>query len=415
MKYRHRVLAFLFALGIITYLDRICISVAGPRMQKELALTPELWGWILGAFTLGYSLFEIPSGMMGDRFGPRKALARIVIWWSAFTTITGTVSSFATLFATRLAFGAGEAGAFPNSTGAISRWFPRAERARGTGTMWMSSRIGGALAPLLVVPIQKAYGWRASFWCFGVLGLVWAAAWYWWFRDVPAEKPGVSAEELAEIGGGARVVHQPLPWRAALRNPNLWRLLAMYHTYCWGSHFYTSWMPTYLQKGRGFSESQMGVVSALPFIMGAITNGLGGLVSDRLSAKYGVSFGRRVCGCGGLFLAGLFLYATALSRDKWLGVVFLVLGYGSMDFMLASAWAVCLDIGHKYAGTVSGAMNSIGQLGSFCSSVAFGYMVHYFGNYDRPMLVLATMLLVSSAIFSMVDPRKVLTPDSSAT
>lgn len=408
MKVRHRVLALLFLLSIVTYLDRVCISVAGPRMQKELALDPKLWGWVLGAFTLGYSLFEAPTGILGDRFGTRKTLTRIVIWWSAFTTLTGLVSSFRALIVTRFLFGAGEAGAYPNSTSTIGRWFPRAERARATGTVWMASRVGGALAPLLVVPIQQAYGWRASFWCFGILGVIWAAVWYIWFRDFPREKRSVGEHELAEIGKGSAAHTAPLPWRTALRDPNVWRLFAMYHTYCWGSHFYLSWLPTYLQKGRGFTESQMGVLSALPFVMGAITNGLGGWTSDALSSRYGVRFGRRAAGFSGLLLSAVFLFATALTPNRAFAVVFLVLGYGSMDFMLASSWAACLDIGGRYAGALSGAMNSMGQLGSFLSSVAFGYLVVHFGNYDKPMLVLATMLVISAMLFLTVNAAKPL-------
>src|SRR5436190_22881271 len=123
MRYRHRVLSLLFLLSIITYLDRVCISVAGPRMQAELDLSPSEWGWVVGLFTLSYAAFEIPSGAMADRIGARKVLTRIVAWWSVFTSLTGAVSSFFLLLLVRFAFGAGEAGAYPSSSSAISRWF----------------------------------------------------------------------------------------------------------------------------------------------------------------------------------------------------------------------------------------------------------------------------------------------------
>ncbi|MGH9666735.1 MAG: MFS transporter, partial [Bryobacteraceae bacterium] len=268
MKFRHRVLALLFFLSIITYLDRVCISVAGPRIQNDLHLSPQMWGWVLGAFTLAYSLMEIPSGSMGDRFGPRRALTRIVLWWSAFTTLTGAASGFWSLIVTRFCFGAGEAGAYPNSSASIGRWFPASERGSAQGIVWMASRLGGALAPLLVVPIQIHYGWRASFWCFGGLGAIWAVIWYGWFRDHPSEKPGVSAAELAEIGRTPTNTRHSLPWRIAIRSRNFWIILLMYHTYCWGSHFYISWLHTYLEKGRGFTESQMEIFSTFPFLMG---------------------------------------------------------------------------------------------------------------------------------------------------
>nr|MBA2356219.1 MFS transporter [Acidobacteriota bacterium] len=229
MPYRYRVLAMLFVLSMITYLDRVCIAVAGPEIQRDLGLSASQWGWVLGIFALSYALFEIPSGALGDRIGPRKVLMRIVLWWSAFTAATGLVSNYYVLLFTRFAFGAGEAGAYPNSSTSISAWFPVAERGRAHGAVWMGSRIGGAMTPLLVVPIVAVYGWRAAFYIFGAVGLFWAVAWYAWYRDRPADKPGVSADELSVIGTPVMTaVHTGLPWRAVLRSPNLWKIMVMY-------------------------------------------------------------------------------------------------------------------------------------------------------------------------------------------
>ena len=155
-------------------------------MQEDLHISPIGWGWVTGVFTISYCLFEIPTGILGDRIGPRRVLTRIVLWWSAFTALTGAVTSYYPLLATRFLFGAGEAGAFPNASVVVSRWFPPARRATMCGVTLMASQIGGAIAPLLVVPIQSRYGWRASFFVFGTLGVCWAIAWYAWFRDSPA-------------------------------------------------------------------------------------------------------------------------------------------------------------------------------------------------------------------------------------
>ena len=174
MNHRRQVLGLLVLLFAITYLDRVCISVAGPRMQADLHIDPIGWGWVTGVFTLGYCLFEIPTGVLGDRMGPRRVLTRIVLWWSAFTALTGTMTSYAPLLVTRFLFGAGEAGAFPNASVVVSRWFPPSQRATISGVTLMASQIGGGLAPLLVVPIQMRYGWRASFYVFDVLGVIWA-------------------------------------------------------------------------------------------------------------------------------------------------------------------------------------------------------------------------------------------------
>ncbi len=410
MRYRYGVLALLFFLSIITYLDRVCISVAGPRMQDELGLGPEQWGWVVGAFTISYALFEIPSGTLADKIGARKVLTRIVLWWSAFTSLTGAISNFWALLAVRFAFGAGEAGAYPGSASSISRWFPAETRARASAVVWMASRIGGALSPLLVVPIQIAYGWRMSFYVFGIAGVVWCAVWWIWYRDRPELKAGVTAAEVAEVGAPAYAGHEALPWKMVLRNRNFWTILLMYHTYCWGSYFYLSWLHTFLVKGRGYSEGEVRDLSWLPFICGAVGNLVGGTVSDHLTRRYGLTVGRRTVGAAGLALSGAFMLACALTPGKISAIVFLSLGYFAMDCMLPVSWAVCLDVGKRYAGAVSGSMNMAGQVGSFLSSVAFGYMVREFKDYNLPLFPFSVMLLISAYLFTRIKPEEQLVP-----
>ena len=139
MPYRYRVLVGLFFLSVITYLDRVCIAVAAKPMQDDLHISASMWGWVPGAFTLSYAFFEIPSGMLGDRIGGRRVLTRIVLWWSAFTALTGAVTRYWMLLLVQFLFGAGEAGAFPNISAAIARWFPERERGRAIGISWMAS------------------------------------------------------------------------------------------------------------------------------------------------------------------------------------------------------------------------------------------------------------------------------------
>jgi len=220
IAYRHRVLGMLFLLAVVTYVDRVCISVAGTTMQRDLGLSLQQWGWVLGAFSLSYAVFEVPSGALGDRIGPRRVLARIVTWWSAFTALTGLATGFWPLLVTRFCFGAGEAGAFPNAAATITRWFPPRERAGAQGVVWMASRFGAAISPVLVVPLQAALSWRATFFVFGGVGILWAIWWYAWFRDDPREKRGVSAREIAEIGIAAGShKHAATPWQRILGQP----------------------------------------------------------------------------------------------------------------------------------------------------------------------------------------------------
>ena len=185
MRFRYRVLSGLFLLSVITYLDRVCIAVAAGPMQKELHLGPSDWGWVLGVFTISYAIFEIPTGTMGDRLGGRRVLTRIVLWWSAFTALTGSITRFWMLLLVRFLFGAGEAGAFPNISAVVSRWFPERERGRAIGISWMASRIGGALSPLIVVPLTMRFGWRLAFFILGGIGVLWTAGWYLLYGDHP--------------------------------------------------------------------------------------------------------------------------------------------------------------------------------------------------------------------------------------
>ena len=155
---------------MILFLDLLCIAVAGPPMQHELNISPRQWGWVIGAFTISYGLFEIPSGLLADRIGPRRVLLRIVVLWSGFTALTGAVSGFPSLMMTRFLFGAGEAGAFPNCAAVVSRWIPATERARATSVIWVAVNLASAIAPFLIVGIPKTFSWRAAFYVFGSLG-----------------------------------------------------------------------------------------------------------------------------------------------------------------------------------------------------------------------------------------------------
>jgi MFS transporter, ACS family, glucarate transporter len=413
MKSRYKVLVLLFLVSAITYLDRICLSVAGPSIQSALGLRPDQWGWVVGSFVLTYALFAMPTAALGDRHGARKVLPLIVLWWSAFTFLTGAAFNYPMLIVTSLLFGMGESGAYPNSTGALSRWFPKAERARAVGVIWTAARLGGALASIIVVPILRAYGWRMPFYIFACAGPVWAVVWYAWYRDNPAEKKGVKQAELEELRKEPKsAAATGAPWAMVLRNRNVQYLMAMYFAYIFGGYFYLSWLPTYLVKGRDFTQEQMAIWSSLPFILGACGNLIGGATSDFLAKKYGLKIARRTVAAAGLALSGALELMAVVTRNDMLAAIFLGVGFGFMDCMLPASWATCLDIGRKYAGTVSGAMHMTGQAGAFLSSIAFGYMVRAFNSYDLPLVPMAIALFISSALWLKIDPTKPLVPEA---
>ncbi|GAB3163709.1 MFS transporter [Telluribacter humicola] len=410
MLYRYRVLIFLFSLSMITYLDRVCISVVGKRMKDDMDLTNEQFGWILGAFSLAYALFEVPTGALGDWLGPRKVLLRVVLWWSVFTALTGVASGLIMLIAIRFLFGMGEAGAYPNSSIVIARWFPAVETGRAQAFIWAAGRLGGALAPLVVVPLAASLGWRASFWVMGLIGVVWAVVWYQWFRDFPREKKGISENELAYIQEHRRfrVQAHGLAWGALLRSRNLWALVLMFHFYMYGAYFFYSWLPIYLQEGRQFTENEMQFFTTLPFISGAIGCFMGGFISDWLVKRFGLRIGRASVGMVGMGLSSLVMWVSALSEDNLTAAYLLSAGMLFKDLTLPVSFAVCVDIGKSRAGTVSGTMNMIGQLGGFFLAVFFGRIVDLSGDYNYPLYIIGTLLGFSSLLWLVIDPTQEL-------
>ena len=401
MKKRHGVLALLCAVSVITFLDRLAIAVAEPGIRADLHLDPAQWGWVLSAYVLANALFEIPSGAMGDRRGQRRELTRIAVWWSGFTALTGATRSFWQIASSRFLFGVGAAGAYPNSAGVIARWFPRREHARAQGYVWGASRLGGALAPLLLVPLQRVIGWRGVFVALGVLGLAWAVAWAIWFRDDPASMPGISSPELAELSRGE--TQQSVPWRRILTLPQLWLITAAYFCYAWGSWFYFGWFTTWLVRGAGFSVRQMGVVASLPFFCGLLGNVAGGALSQRLVERHGPKVAYRWVTAICLGATGGLLGAMSVAPGKIQIVLLATLGLGVMDLMLPSAWAMCMSLGGDFGGTATAVMNTAGNLGGWVGAIVFGYVVAATGSYNVPLRLIAGMVIVSAVMFARVD------------
>lgn len=416
-RVRWRVLLMLFILSVVTYLDRVCISTTAPAMMKDLGLSPIQMGMVFSIFIFGYALFEIPGGWMGDHWGARVVLTRIVLWWSFFTAATAYAWSLASLLVIRLLFGVGEAGAFPNCSSAISRWFPPTERARAQGTLLTGTRLGGAIAPGIVVLLMSRLGWRQVFTICAGLGAVWVVVWYWWYRNTPEEHPAMTPEELAEIRESAPPAparSAPVDWSALLHSRNLWAICLMYSCYSFGLYFYLTWLPTYLLNARGVALSAIGFWAGLPLLVGAASNVAGGFLSDTLARRAGLRWGRRLpAGLGLLFSSVLLLLSLAL-RSPVAALSAMVASFGCADIILGPAWATCLDIGREQAGTVTGCMNSFGQIGGLLSPILFGWAVQKWGSWTFPLLLTAGCYFLSACMWLLIDPKKPLVFNSQA-
>lgn len=411
MKKRHTVLMLLCVLSIITFLDRLALPVAESGIRSDLHLSEEQWGWVLGAYILANAIFEIPSGALGDRHGRRKELARIVTWWSFFTAMTGWCRGFLQIVASRFLFGMGAAGAYPNAAGVISRWFPKKEHARAQGFVWGASRLGGALAPLLLVPLARSVGWRGIFWCMGAIGFVWVALWLLLFRESPEGMPGISIEELIEIGSptitsaeyqGAEL-QEKVPWSRLFHLPDLWLLSLAYFCYAWGSWFFFGWFTTWLVRSAHFTVAEMGIWASLPFLMGLAGNIVGGVLSEWLVIRFGRRRAYRWVTAICLSVAACLLYGMTTVQTHTGIIVLATAGFGVMDLMLPSAWAMAMGLGGNFGGTASGVMNTAGNLGGWVCTIVFGYVVKFAGSYDLPVRMIAGMILLAAVIFARVD------------
>lgn len=412
MQKRKIVLLFLVLAGVITFLDRVNISVAGATIMQDLDLSRKQWGWILSAFILSYGLMQIPLGAWGDKKGHRVVLTAIVVWWSVFTALTGMANGFIMLIIVRLMFGIGEAGSYPCMTGVIGKWFKPSETAKAQGFIWAASRMGGALTPFIVIPVIAGLGWRMAFYILGSAGLLWALLWFLFYRDRPSLIKGIKENELKSLPEEQPLKEKKeIPWKKIISKKQFWLILSMYFFYAWGSWFFFSWFPTFMELGRGFEKSQLTYVIAVPFIMSMIGNISGGYLSDRLSAKFGLKVGRRLLGVSGLIVSALFMFLAGFIPGKLQVFIFLSLCFGVIDLMLPSAWAICLDVGKDFAGAISGAMNTAGNIGGFICATVFGYVVDASGNYNVPLFVISAMLVISAFLFFKIDPTKKLVED----
>ena len=404
---RFTLLRLTLALSVITYLDRVAISSAAIAMRGDLNLSLVQMGWVFSAFTFAYAAFEIPSGWLGDVIGPRKVLARIVLWWSAFTMATGLAWNFVSLLVARFLFGVGEAGAFPNISRSFATWFPTRERGSAHGVVMMGTRLGGALAPPIVGWLMVTAGWRQTFFVFGAIGVIWCVFWLRWFKDDPAQHPSVNREELELIQQG--VGHSDslrFDW-SKLVSWNLLFICLMYFTMGYTLYFNLTWLPTYLKEVRGFSTQQASNLAGAVLLTGAIMTAFGGWLTDRLVKAYGLKVGRSL-GAVTLPIAGLLLIAAASTNDSTKAAILLAATLGVADIGVSACWSMCHDVGGTSAGTVTGCMNTFGNIGGAISPLVVGYAVQWWHSWTLPFFITAGVYVFGGIMTLLVNPNKPL-------
>jgi len=434
--------------------------MAAPTLAGELNLggAADL-KWAFTAFAIAYALFEIPTGWLGDAWGPRGTLLRIVLWWSVFTALTGTVGwrigSYAlgglgTLVVIRFLFGAGEAGAYPNITRAVHNWFPADQAATAQGWIWMSGRLAGGFTPLVwtLLVVGTAWtpslmNWRSAFALFGLIGIAWCLAFAGFFRDRPRDHPWVNNAERIEIERGrdiASASHAGLPIGSMLRSVNLWLICIMYFCMVYGWFFHMTYLPAYLEERFGVAPSS--ILGALykggPLWLGAFSCLWGGILVDRLTRLLASRRrARRLVG----------VVAQSLCAVGWIGAIFapnvhvftlaISLAALSNDMTLASCWATCQDIGGRHTAVTAACMNTVGALGAAVVSWTTGTIIQLslaerasaldvaveqlaaadqhsaiMAGYDYNFMSYAAAYIISAVCWRFIDPDKPIIPVS---
>jgi MFS family permease len=441
-------LALLCTLAMITYLDRAMYGSAKGDMMASVGRPVEDFFIVLVAFQLAYALFEVPTGWLGDRFGPRSTLLRLVIWWSAFVALTPLIGlifpasanlfgvtfavAFLVMIAAEFMFGMGEAGAFPNISKAAYNWFPATQRGFAKGAVWMSARFAGGFTPLIWV-LLTSYGgltWRQALWVFSAIAAVWCVIFWTWFRNLPHEHQTVneSERELIEAGKGSDTRAKSVPWGKLLASRNLWAICLMYTVTNFNWYFLMYYLPGAL-RGE-YTKSREGqpampdadllipaLLGGAPLLVGMLGCYLGGVLSDRHIRRTGDRrWGRRVYGMLGYGLAATAYAAAALSvgGNFWVLATCLILVGFCNDLIMGPAWATTQDVGQRYSAIVGGTMNMVGNLGATLGNLITGLILKYVTGSDG-FVVCFTMYAVVYGLgvgsWLLIDPAKPVVPE----
>jgi len=399
-----------FLLTVLLYVDRACISAAKKDISSDLGFSMTDFGWIMAIFTLGYALFQAPSGKLADKRGAHGVIAGIVIFWSFLTAITGFAWSYASMLVIRFLFGAGEAGAFPALSKVVYNWFPVSERGIIQGINFSGSRIGAAFAMPLVAWMLHEIGWRHTFLAFGVVGVVYGALWYFLFNEKPENAKFIGSEEVEFIKKNRQQsessVAKTLSFGTILKSTDMWKTSIQYTCSNFTFYFSLTWMYPYVQERFHLGLVEAGFYSSIPLVAGAVGNWVSGLLVDSIYKKGKWKLSRSLPAIIGFSLSAIGMIAVTQVTSPSLSVAFMALALFGADMTLSPSWAFCIDIGKENAGTVSGTMNMAGNLGAFITIIAFPYLFEWTGQYEPFFFICAGLSLLAIIIWSTMNPQK---------
>lgn len=411
---RWRILAILVAMSFISYVLRTNLSFAAPEMMADLGLNEIQWGYVLAAFTAGYTLFQFPGGLLGDRFGPRRILTAIAALWAVMTAVTSLVPGqgassavliLVALMAIRFVVGATHAPIFPVVNASVLRWFPPGSWALPLGLTSTGLTLGGATGAIVVPLLITQYGWRTAFLIIAPLGVITAVLWWWYARDNPRDHPAVSEAEAALILDGRDQTELdsldqspesdagPAPWLQVLKNRDVMLLTLSYAFMNFVFYFVFNWFFFYLVEVRGFSATDAGFVASAQWIAGAIGATTGGWLCDRMCRRLGMRWGVRWPIAIGMGISIVLLLVGALHPNAVVAVAAMVLLFFFNQLCEGPYWAASVAIGGRHAGAAGGVLNT----GANAMGIINGLLV--------PWLALGfgwSAAIASAAVFTLI-------------
>jgi ACS family glucarate transporter-like MFS transporter len=412
MLKRYWVVFGTFLLAMLLYIDRIMISVAKPEVTAELGLSDKEMGWILSIFSLGYAVFQMPSGYLADKIGARKTLTLIVALWSAFTAITALAWNFGSMLLIRFLFGAGEAGAYPSMNKAVFSWIPQKERGTVIGINFSAGRLGAAFALPLISWMIIGIGWKMSFMILGIIGVIWSVLWYFNFKDEPIQVKSITDAEKKFIYENRQSQEKPKSEKGIIKqiltSSNVWLLMLQYFSSAFTFFFCLTWLFPHLKSRFQLESLEAAFYSSLPLIFGALGNICAGRMVDSLYKKGKFEKSRTTTAMLGFILATFGLLFSIYANSVQENIFFLSIAVFGADMTLSPSWSTCTDIGGVYSGAVSGAMNMFGNFGSFLTALIFPYLKDWTGS-NEPFFYIGVLLnLIGIFLWMKIDPSKKL-------